>query len=281
MTLQLKVGDTVALIACSDPVQSHRRTQINQLIQYLREWGLNVVEATTLIEKDNLINSTPQQKANELNRLFADPQIKAIFDISGGDAANGVLPYLHYEQIATAQTAFLGMSDLTVVLNAIVHKSNIQTYHYQIMNIVREDGAEQRRQFYRTFFEGTSDLYEFDFHFIAGENLSGDVIGGNIRCFLKLAGTAYLPNVVGKVILLESLSGRAHRIQSMLDQLSQIGIFASCSGILLGTFTELEQYNEWEQVQQYLIQLTVNRPIPIVQSKGIGHGSNSKCIIIS
>jgi len=276
MTLQLKSGDTVALIACSDPISQDRRVQINELIGHLQQWGLQVVEANTLIDAH-----TAQEKANELNRLFADPQIKAIFDISGGDLANGILPYLNYTQIRTAQTAFFGMSDLTVVLNAIVQQSQIQTYHYQIMNIIKEHGAEQRQQFYRTFFEGGSDLYQFDFDFIQGEHLNGDVIGGNIRCFLKLVGTPYFPDVSGKVILLESWSGRAARIMSMLDQLHQIGVFASCSGILLGTFTEIEQHHEWHQIQQYLLQLTAQHPIPIVKSKGIGHNSDSKCIIIS
>ncbi len=279
MTLQLKSGDTVALVACSDPIAPDHRVQINDLIGYLQQWGLQVVESKVLMQPHTIQAS--QEKANELNRLFADPQIKAIFDISGGDLANGVLPHLHYEQIGTAQTAFFGMSDLTVVLNAIVHQSHIQTYHYQIMNLVKEKGAEQRQQFYRTFFEGASDLYDFDFDFVQGENLNGDVIGGNIRCFLKLVGTPYFPEVSGKVILLEAWSGRAHRIISMLDQMDQVGIFATCSGILLGTFTEIEQHHEWDLIQQHLLKLTAKKPIPIVKSTGIGHSSHSKCIIIS
>lgn len=276
MTLQLKSGDTVALMACSDPIPQELRVQINELSGHLQQWGLQVVEASTLID-----SHTEQEKANELNRLYADPHIKAIFDISGGDLANGILPYLNYEQIRTAGTAFFGMSDLTVVLNAIVQQSQIQTYHYQIMNIIKEHGAEQRQQFYRTFFEGGSDLYGFDFDFMQGENLHGDVIGGNIRCFLKLVGTPYFPKVAGKVILLESWSGRASRITSMLDQLHQIGVFNACSGLLLGTFTEIEQHGEWNRIQQHVLQLTAQHPIPIVKSKGIGHNSDSKCIIIS
>ncbi len=279
MTLQLKSGDTVALVACSDPIAPDHRVQINDLIGYLQQWGLQVVESKVLMQPHTIQAS--QEKANELNRLFADPQIKAIFDISGGDLANGVLPHLHYDRIRIAQTAFFGMSDLTVVLNAIVHQSHIQTYHYQIMNLVKEKGAEQRQQFYRTFFEGASDLYDFDFDFVQGENLNGDVIGGNIRCFLKLVGTPYFPEVSGKVILLEAWSGRAHRIISMLDQMDQVGIFATCSGILLGTFTEIEQHHEWDLIQQHLLKLTAKKPIPIVKSTGIGHSSHSKCIIIS
>ncbi len=279
MTLQLKSGDTVALVACSDPIAPDHRVQINDLIGYLQQWGLQVVESKVLMQPHTIQAS--QEKANELNRLFADPQIKAIFDISGGDLANGVLPHLHYDRIRIAQTAFFGMSDLTVVLNAMVHQSHIQTYHYQIMNLVKEKGAEQRQQFYRTFFEGASDLYDFDFDFVQGENLNGDVIGGNIRCFLKLVGTPYFPEVSGKVILLEAWSGRAHRIISMLDQMDQVGIYATCSGILLGTFTEIEQHHEWDLIQQHLLKLTAKKPIPIVKSTGIGHSSHSKCIIIS
>lgn len=34
--------------------------------------------------------------------------------------------------------------------------------------------------------------------------MQGIVVGGNIRCLLKLAGTEYWPDMNGKILLLES-----------------------------------------------------------------------------
>ena len=39
-------------------------------------------------------------KADQLMKLFNDPDIKEIYDISGGDMANQILDYLDYDRIA-------------------------------------------------------------------------------------------------------------------------------------------------------------------------------------
>lgn len=166
---------------------------------------------------------------------------------------------------------------MSVILNALYTQSNAKSYHYQLMTLVSSDGAEQQAAFYRTFFEGHNDLYDFKYHWIRGNQMSGIVIGGNIRCFLKLAGTNYIPNPSNQILFLESLSGRANKIVSLFAQLQQVRIFDKCAGVILGSFTELERYNEFLIVEEYLKEIS---RIPIVKTNEIGHGSDSKCLII-
>ena len=59
---------------------------------------------------------TAVEKANQLNELFANPDIKAIFDVSGGDAANELLPYLDYDVIKDSGKVFHGYSDLSYLI---------------------------------------------------------------------------------------------------------------------------------------------------------------------
>lgn len=169
------------------------------------------------------------------------------------------------------------MSDLSVILNALYTQSNAKSYHYQLMTLVSSDGAEQQAAFYRTFFQGHNDLYDFKYHWIRGNQMSGIVIGGNIRCFLKLAGTNYIPDPSNQILFLESLSGRANKIVSLFAQLQQVRSFDKCAGVILGSFTELERYNEFSIVEEYLKEIS---RIPIVKTNEIGHGSDSKCLII-
>ena len=55
--------------------------------------------------------------------------------------------------------------------------------------------------------------------------MKGEVVGGNIRCFLKLAGTEYLPSFDGKILLLESYSGDVAGQGTYLNQYKQLGVF--------------------------------------------------------
>ena len=105
------------------------------------------------------------------------------------------------------------------------------------------------------------------------------VVGGNIRCFLKLAGTKYMPELDGKILLLESYSGKVAKIETYLCQLQQIGAFDKVAGILLGTFTEMEQENCQPTVET-LLKRIVGDDLPIAVTRDIGHGTNSKAIMI-
>lgn len=275
--LKLTVGDKVGLIACSDGVKVENLTKVEELIRIMNSFGLEVVISNTLFRRNGYFSGSPRERAAELNLLFKNNEIRAIFDISGGDSANQILEYLDYDNIRLHPKPFFGMSDLSVILNALYTQSNAKSYHYQLMTLVSSDGAEQQVAFYRTFFEGHNDLYDFKYHWIRGNQMSGIVIGGNIRCFLKLAGTNYIPDPSNQVLFLESLSGRANKIVSLFAQLQQVRIFDKCAGVILGSFTELERYNEFSIVEEYLKEIS---RIPIVKTNEIGHGSDSKCLII-
>ena len=54
--------------------------------------------------------------------FYQDREIQMIFDISGGDIANEILPYLDFEVIAENPKPFWGYSDLTTIMNAIYAK---------------------------------------------------------------------------------------------------------------------------------------------------------------
>ena len=84
-----------------------------------------------------------QARANALNTLFADANIDAVLDISGGDAANGMLSYLDYAAIKRQPKPLFGYSDMTCVLNAIYARCGIETYLYQVRHLTGEFAQAQ------------------------------------------------------------------------------------------------------------------------------------------
>lgn len=65
----------------------------------------------------------------DINHAFSDPSIQGILCSTGGLTANGVLPYINYEEIAKHPKIFCGFSDITVLLLALMAKSKIVTFH--------------------------------------------------------------------------------------------------------------------------------------------------------
>ena len=109
--------------------------------------------------------------------------------------------------------------------------------------------------------------------------MKGVVVGGNIRCFLKLAGTRYFPDLQDKILFLESLGGEVPQMATYLAQLKQIGAFKKVNGVLLGTFTTMEQ-KHCEPDIITLVKEICGREMPIAKTAEIGHGDDSKAIVI-
>lgn len=278
--LNFKAGDRVGLIACSDGLMPNQEHQVEAIIHILANMGLEVELTATIFRTDGPFSGSPQVRAAELHRLFQDPAIKAIFDISGGDAANQVLPHLDYQLIADNPKPFLGYSDLSVLLNALNSRAGLVTYHYQLRQIVWDESGEQKELFFNSLMGEEHRLFEFEYAWLRGESMVGSVVGGNIRCFLKLAGTNYFPDCEGKLVFLESLSGGMSRIASLLAQLDQIGVFRQAAGLVLGTFTQLEREVEPTEVQELFLRATASYGLPIVKTQQLGHGLGARCLRI-
>ncbi|MFR5714368.1 MAG: hypothetical protein ACLUD8_11400 [Clostridium sp.] len=99
-----------------------------------------------------------------------------------------------------------------------------------------------------------------------------------MRCLLKLAGTPYLPDFSGKILILEGNSGGADKMTACLSQLSQMGVFEQINGILLGTFTEMERRGDGRRARELVRSFA--GPLPIAVTEEIGHGSGARCAVI-
>ena len=221
-----------------------------------------------------------RERAEILMKFFKDSDIKAIFDVSGGDLANGVLDYLDFEIIKNNPKPFFGYSDLSVIINSLYSKTGMKTYLYQIRNLIEVNKNKQVEEFKNTFMGNGKELISFDYEWIQGNSMEGIVVGGNLRCFLKLSGTEYMPDFQDKIIFLESLGGDVPKMTTYLTQYKQMGVFKKVKGIILGSYTEMEREKYSPSIVEIIKEVVNNLSMPIAKTNEIGHGKDSKCIII-
>lgn len=276
----LKKGDYIGISAYSDSRKEFERKNINELYSVLKNIGLNVITSKYIYANDGTFSISIQEKADALMELYTDNRIKAIFDISGGDMCNELLDKLDYNIIKENNKPFFGYSDLTAIINAIYAKTKNVSYLYQIKNIVSEYSEEQQKSFIDTIILNKNSLLNFDYRFIQGESMSGIVIGGNIRCLLKLAGTEYMPDFSEKILFLESLGGGVERAAACLSQLRQLGVFKRIKGIILGQFTYMTENNCKPLIEEIVLREIEGENIPIARTYQIGHSKDSKSIKI-
>ncbi|WP_300260340.1 S66 family peptidase [Clostridium sp.] len=277
----LNKGDKIGIISCSNGLSIKNKRLIDELKYNLKSLDIDMVEADTLYTKEyNLFSGTALEKARALEKLFLDKDIKMIFDISGGDLANEVLDFLDFNLIKENPKPFFGYSDLTVLLNAIYSQSGITTYNYQLRNLIGNFKEEQMQNFKNSFIEGKDDIFNLDYEWINGSYLEGIVVGGNIRCLLKLAGTKYMPDFKDKILFLESFSGNSAKMVTYITQYKNLGVFNDVKGIILGEFTEMEMDNLKPDIIEILKRVIGEINIPILKTGDLGHGADAKCIPI-
>ncbi|WP_370772555.1 S66 peptidase family protein [Clostridium sp.] len=276
----LKNGDTIGIVACSNGQPLTNKNKIESLLLQLKNLNLNPICSEYIYEVNSPFNGSAKDKGKAFMNLYKNDEVKAIFDISGGDLANEVLDYLDYNYIAQNPKPVFGYSDLTTVLNAIYAKTNNSVYLYQVRNLIYSDSENQKANFINSLFNSTDDLFNFSYKFIQGKSIEGIVIGGNIRCLLKLAGTKYMPDFTDKVLFLESMGGEAGLMSAFLNQLKQMGVFDKIQGLILGTFTKMQESNISPTIEELVVKIINNPNLPIAKTEEIGHGANSKCIVI-
>lgn len=308
-------GDKVAIVCCSNGQSNTKKKELESLKKTLEDIGLVPVFSNYIYQKAAALkeaggrnapveSGTPQERAKELMDFYKEKSIRAIFDISGGDLANTILPYLDYELIASSNKQFWGYSDLTTILNAIYARTGKTSVLYQIRNLLYAYSRQQKADFVKTIFDSTESenkicdlngnkqenrshrnsfseegLYQFSYKFYQGNTVEGIVVGGNIRCFLKLAGTPYFPDLTDKILLLEAKSGKQAQLLTYFSQLEQAGAFQKVKGLLLGTFTQMEEEGQASDVYQ-LLKRYVTPQTPVIKTNYIGHGPDSKAIKI-
>lgn len=276
----LKIGDYVGIVACSDARKEFERQNIENLCKTLKNNGLNLLISDYIYSKEGAFSGNSDERAGALMKMYSDKRIKAIFDISGGDMCNELLDKLDYKLITQNNKPFFGYSDLTAIINAIYTKTGNISYLYQVRNLVSSYEREQKQRFFDTIILGENSLFNFNYSFNRGTSMSGIVVGGNIRCLLKLAGTEYLPDFTNKILFLESLGGGVERAVACMSQLRQMGIFNQVSGVVLGEFTYMAENNCSPNIEEILLREIGNISIPIARTLEIGHSKNSKALKI-
>lgn len=241
----LKPGDTVGLV--SSGFRAPDDQSIHFAAERLQALGLKVKYGKFLFQHQISFSGSDKERAQDLNDMFADPQVKAIFEVRGGWGSNKILPLLDYKIIKKNPKIIIGFSDITSLLLAIQAKTGLVTFHGTM-------GIEPWPKFTvdymkRVLFSGEktifanpsnvdpqSDLIQTDnrIQTITGGTAKGKLLGGNMAVITSMLGSEYLPKWKGSILFLEDVGEDYYKIDRMMAQLQMSGVLNQISGFVFG-----------------------------------------------
>ncbi len=245
---RLHPGDVVGLIEpASNSDEAFDLTLVEETITAM---GLKPKRASHLLEKFGYLAGSDKNRAADINAMFADKEVKAIFAVRGGWGCARLLPYLDWDVIRANPKLLIGYSDITALHMAIAAKApGSITLHGP--NGSSAWGKASVDSFRSVAFDGALSLYKnpvmsddrlvqrrFRTQTIKGGKTQGRLLGGNLTVLTALVGTPYLPDFDGAILFLEDTNEAEYRIDRMLTQLALAGILKKLRGVVFGQCTD-------------------------------------------
>jgi muramoyltetrapeptide carboxypeptidase len=111
---------------------------------------------------------------------------------------------------------------------------------------------------------------------VRGGVAEGRLLGGNLNCLMKLAGTPYFPDFTEAILFLEAVNIKPEGCDFLFQQLKQMGVFGKIRGALVGFIDGLQNDAEaLMQMEDVLLRVTEEFDFPILKCDDFGHNCPS------
>ena len=274
---KLNKGDTIGIICPSSAIETKR---IDQCVKVMEELGYKVKSADNLdVDYAGHMAGTGKSRGEWINKMFADPEVKAVFCIRGGDGGSRAMEYVDFDLIKQNPKIFVGYSDVTSLHLAITQKCDLVTFHGPMVssNIVDDFDDETKESFYGAInadgdyqFKNTNG---FPIEVLKEGKASGQIIGGNLSLLSASIGTPYELDTKDKILFIEEVCEPMSKIEKWTYHLRNAGKLKDCKGIILGQFTKVtnDECPEYD-VNKCMMDIFEGLDIPVMYNVQSGHG---------
>lgn len=235
-------------------------------IKQLTKLGYNVLNP----EFPQVLPS-PQEKAEQIHRAFADPGVDILLALRGGYSAMKSLPFIDFDLIKKHPKILAGFSDLSALINPIFERTGLTTLHApMVINL------DTPTPFTLKSLTNAVNGYP-EKNLLKGApckiyrpgSATGTLKGGNLITLTALIDTDWEIDTAGSILFLEDVDEKLHQVDRYLTQWILAGKFKGLKGLILGDFRGIRN----KQVYAVLAS-QMELDFPVVHCPYIGHVAN-------
>jgi len=291
---KLSKGDTIGVVATSCPFPTDKKSdyykQYKKGVAVLERFGFKVKEGKNLRRAKWWFAGTPEERAKDINAMYADSEVKAIIVHDGGHSAIAVLEHLDYELIKNNPKPFIGFSDITNIHSALFTKIGMVGFHGPLLTYGL--GEMWEKHLPERIEEGKDALFKVltsteplgkmepltEWECWRAGEAQGHLFGGNLSILSALVSTEYFPNkedLEGSIFFWEIDNAASYRIEKVLYQLKYAGVLDVISGMLVGKLPGIVKTG-WEGLQEptpkeLVLETLKDYTFPIIGEVDFGH----------
>lgn len=241
----IQPGDTIAVVSPSSPVPEE---DLRKGVALLEDRGYRVVLGEHVLATAphcDYLAGTDEQRAADLNRMFAREDIDAIFCARGGYGAMRLLDLLDWDRIAGRPRVFVGYSDITSLHAALALRGWV-TFHSTMVSSLWKLSPPVLDLFWRIVEKpepvGILPADADGIDTIIPGSAEGELTGGNLCLLAQACGSRYAPDFRGKIVLIEDVNDAVYHADRDLTQLLHAGLLQHAAGFVIGKLTGWEKH---------------------------------------
>lgn len=241
-------------------------------IQILTDLGFQVKIHKDIYLKKRYLAGDDHSRAGIINSLFSDPLIDGIICARGGFGALRILDYLDWDLIRQNPKPFIGFSDITSILMAIIKETSTPVIHGP--NVVSLSSADQETlNSLISSLSGVRQSVQISHLQIICEGACEGVLkGGNLATLCHMIGTRFQPSFSDSVFFFEDIGEPAYKIDRMLTQMKMAGLFVNIRGVIAGSF---KNCSNDEFIEEIIKECFESYQVPVISGFRSGHGKTN------
>ena len=272
----LKSNATIGILSHSSWMNE---SDLKLAITVFEEKGYHLVLGESVFLKDHTFAGTPEQRANDINSMFANPDIDAIICARGGYGANRVLPLLDYDLIKANPKIFMGYSDVTAFLTSITQKTGLVTFHGPMLSSFKKGMVDYNFELIEKTLFGYESITiksprELQRRVLKSGKTEGPLWGGNMCLLINRLGTPDQLNTDGTILFIEDIGEYLYAIDRMMVHMKKAGMFDNIKGLIIWELVDMKDYDEpfGKSTDEIVMDVCGDLEIPIISNFPCGHG---------
>jgi len=269
-------GSRLRILAPASPFD---RAEFDAGVRELERLGFIPVFDERVFEKQAYVAGSAGSRAAQLREAWLDPTIDAIIGVRGGYGSVQCLPMLHVDDLAGAPPAFIGYSDLTTIHSWLGCQVGVTSVHGPMLDrkLSAGPGAYDPQSFLRSLSsEPVGELQPEGVETLMNGEAAGPLFGGTLGQLLGSLGTPWaFDPPAGYVLFLDEVGERPYRLDRMLVQARQAGLFARASGVIVGQLPRCDETGGTITGRSVVADALADFPGPVLFGFPSGHTTTS------
>ena len=281
----LKLGAIIGIVSPSSWIDTN---DLNTAKTIFENKGYNLVLGESVFLKDGTYAGKPEQRANDINGMFANKNIDAIICARGGYGANRVLSLLDYDLIRKNPKIFIGYSDITAFLTSITQQTGLITFHGPMLSSFKNGNVEYNLTLMEKVTSGVNNIVikppsELPIRILKSGKAEGQLWGGNMCLLINRLGTSDQLKTDGVILFLEDIGEYLYAFDRMLFHMKEAKMFQNIKGLIVGEFKNMKDQDIpfGKSTDEIIMDVCDDLDIPIVSNFPCGHGISQATLPIS